>query len=61
MSDSEIRFSKRNARANVTINKYKKQIQWRQNKVRELLTRGYSQKEISSILHISQPTVSRGI
>ena len=54
-------FQKRNARVNVTVNKYKKQVQWRQNRVRELLTRGYSQKEISSILYISQPTVSRDI
>jgi predicted transcriptional regulator len=48
-------------RANVTANKYKKQIQWRQNKVRELLAKDYSQKEICSILRISQPTVSRDI
>ena len=61
MSDSEIHFPKRNARSNVTVNKYKKQIQWRQNKVRELLAKGYSQKEISSTLQISQPTVSRDI
>ena len=39
----------------------KKQVKWRQNKVRELLTRGYSQKEISSTLQIRQPTVSRDI
>jgi predicted transcriptional regulator len=58
---SEIHFPKRNARSNVTVNKYKKQLQWRQNKVRELLTRRYSQKEISSTLYISQPTVSRNI
>jgi DNA-binding NarL/FixJ family response regulator len=57
----EIHFPKRNVRSNVTANKYKKQVQWRQSKVRELLTRGYSQKEISSTLQISQPTVSRDI
>jgi DNA-binding NarL/FixJ family response regulator len=33
----------------------------RENKLRELLAKGYSQKEISSTLHISQPTVSRNI
>ncbi len=48
MLESEIHFPKRNARSNVTANKYKKQLQWRQNKVRELLAKGYSQKEISS-------------
>jgi predicted transcriptional regulator len=29
--------------------------------VKELLVRGYSQTEISDILHISQPTISRDI
>jgi predicted transcriptional regulator len=48
-------------RANVTQQKYQKQIEWRRNKVRELLIRGYSQYEICSTLHISQPTVSRDI
>src|SRR3954447_18184938 len=61
VSEPEIHFPKRNARVNVTVNKYKKQVQWRQNKVRELLARGYSQKEICSTLQISQPTVSRDI
>lgn len=61
VSSSEIRFPKRNPRANVTVNKYKKQVKWRQNKVRELLTSGYSQKEIYSTIQISQPTVSRDI
>jgi predicted transcriptional regulator len=50
-----------NPRANITHRKYQKQIEWRRNKVRELLIRGYSQYEISSILHISQPTISRDI
>ena len=48
-------------RANVTAKKYRKQIDWRRNKVRELLIRGYSQYEISTTLHISQPTISRDI
>src|SRR5215204_5738962 len=30
-------------------------------KVKELLTRGYAQYEIASLLHISQPTISRDI
>ena len=33
----------------------------RRNKARELLIKGYSQYEISNILHISQPTISRDI
>jgi predicted transcriptional regulator len=39
----------------------KKQIEWRRNKVRQLLLRGNTQSEISGILHISQPTISRDI
>jgi hypothetical protein len=42
------------------MKKYKKQIKWRQNKVQELLTRGYSQQETSSALHIS-PRQYQGI
>jgi predicted transcriptional regulator len=34
---------------------------WRRNKVKELLTQGYAQYEIASLLHISQPTISRDI
>jgi DNA-binding CsgD family transcriptional regulator len=58
---SEIHFPKRNTRDSVTVNKYKKQLQWRQKKVHELLAKGYSQKEISSTLHIGQPLVSGDI
>ena len=36
-------------------------MEWRRNKVIELLTRGYAQYEIASTLHISQPTISRDI
>ena len=39
----------------------KKQIEWRRNKVRQLLLRGNTQSEISRILHINQPTISRDI
>ena len=48
----------------IDINKLKnnkKQIEWRRNKVRQLLLRGHSQSEISRTLHISQPTISRDI
>ena len=41
--------------------KYRNQMAWRRNKVRELLARGYAQYEISNTLHISQPTISRDI
>ena len=36
-------------------------MDWRRNKVRELFSRGYSQFEISNMLHISQSTISRDI
>jgi predicted transcriptional regulator len=39
----------------------KKQIEWRRNKVQQLLLRGNTQSEISRTLHISQPTISRDI
>ena len=39
----------------------KKQIEWRRNKVRQLLLRGNTQSDISRTLHISQPTISRDI
>ena len=50
-----------NSRSGITLNKYRNQIAWRRNKVKELLTRGYAQYEIASLLHISQPTISRDI
>ena len=39
----------------------KKQIEWRRNKVSQLLLRGNPQSDISRTLHISQPTISRDI
>ena len=53
--------TQKNARAEITHKKYRKQIDWSRNKVRELLIRGHNQFEISNILNISQPTVSRDI
>jgi DNA-binding NarL/FixJ family response regulator len=50
--------TQKNPRTKITQKKYQKQIDWRRNKVRELLIRGYSQYEISNTLHISQPTIS---
>ena len=54
-------ITQKNPRAKITHKKYQKQIDWRRNKVRELLIRGYSQYEISNTLHLSQPTISRDI
>jgi predicted transcriptional regulator len=50
-----------NRRANLSEQKYQKQIEWRRNKVKDLVIRGHSQYEISNVLHISQPTISRDI
>jgi predicted transcriptional regulator len=50
-----------NKRAGISNTKYQNQIAWRRNKVKELITRGYTQFEISRELHISQPTISRDI
>jgi hypothetical protein len=53
--------TQKNPRAEITHKKYQKQIDWRRNKVRELLIRGHNQFEISNTLRISQPTISRDI
>ena len=48
-------------RSGVTLSKYRNQMAWRRNKVKELLARGYQQYDIANTLHISQPTISRDI
>jgi predicted transcriptional regulator len=48
-------------RAGVTLSKYRNQMAWRRNKVKELLARGYHHYDIANTLHISQPTISRDI
>jgi predicted transcriptional regulator len=53
--------TQKNPRTEITYKKYQKQIDWRRNKVHELLIRGYFQYEISNTLHLSQPTISRDI
>jgi predicted transcriptional regulator len=53
--------SSENARAGITLSKYRNQMAWRRNKVKELLARGYRQYDIANTLHISQPTISRDI
>ena len=45
------------SRTGKTLNKYRKQMAWRRNKVRELLTRGYEQYEIANTLHTSQSII----
>ena len=41
--------------------KMKNKIIWRRNKVNELAVKGFSQTEISKMLQISDPTISRDI
>jgi predicted transcriptional regulator len=48
-------------RAGVALSKYRNQMAWRRNKVKELLARGYRQPDIANTLRISQPTISRDI
>ncbi|MFL6409789.1 MAG: hypothetical protein ACJ71K_00910 [Nitrososphaeraceae archaeon] len=37
------------------------QVQWRRDKVQELCSKGYSQREISQILQVGLATVNRDI
>jgi Trp operon repressor len=37
------------------------QVEWRRDKVRELCSKGYSQREISQILQVGLATVNRDI
>ena len=53
--DKEMEHSKEDK----NLKNNKKQIEWRRNKVRQLLLRGNTQSEISRTLDISQPTISR--
>jgi hypothetical protein len=41
--------------------KLKDRLEWRRNKVNELSIKGFSQAEISRMLQISEPTISRDI
>jgi Trp operon repressor len=38
-----------------------KQIQWRRDKVQELCSKGYSQREISQVLQVGLATINRDI
>jgi len=37
------------------------QVQWRRDKVQELCSKGYSQREISQVLQVGLATVNRNI
>ncbi|MFL6354992.1 MAG: hypothetical protein ACJ71C_00300 [Nitrososphaeraceae archaeon] len=37
------------------------QVQWRRDRVQELCSKGYSQREISHMLQVGLATVNRGI
>ncbi len=37
------------------------QVQWRRDKVQELCSKGYSQREISQVLRVGLATVNRDI
>lgn len=50
-----------NSKDSNNLKNNKKQIEWRRNKVRQVLLRGNTQSEISRILDISQPAISRDI
>jgi hypothetical protein len=39
----------------------KEKVQWRRNKVQELLVKGYNHYEIASSLQISRPTITRDV
>ena len=41
--------------------KQQEQVQWRRDKVQELCSKGYSQREISQILQVGLATVNRDI
>ena len=40
---------------------HKDKVQWRRNKVQELLVKGYNHYEIASTLQISRPTITRDV
>jgi transposase len=37
------------------------QVQWRRDKVQELCSKGYSQRQISNILQVGLATVNNGV
>ena len=61
MNNKELEEENKLPFTGATMKKYKGQMDWRRNKVRALFSRGYSQFEISNMLHISQSTISSNI
>ena len=45
----------------MATNNFHRTIEWRRSKVLELSSHGYNQSDISRILQISQPTISRDL
>ena len=46
---------------NQELHQQDQQVQWRRDKVQELCSKGYSQREISQILQVGLATVNRDI
>jgi Trp operon repressor len=46
---------------NHELQQQEQQVQWRRDKVQELCSKGYSQREISQILQVGLATVNRDI
>jgi Trp operon repressor len=44
-----------------TEHEQQQQVQWRRDKVQELCSKGYSQREISQVLQVGLATVNRDI
>jgi hypothetical protein len=44
-----------------SVKRQRNRIEWRRNKVQELVVKGYNQYEIADTLKISQPTISRDL
>ncbi|WP_458743408.1 hypothetical protein [Candidatus Nitrosocosmicus sp. T] len=61
LSEKDPLKKNKNLRSGLTAKKYKKQIEWRRDKIKELYIRNYSQGRISTKLRISQPTLCRDI
>src|ERR687888_27915 len=45
----------------IAMNNFNRTVEWRRSKVLELSSQGYNQSDISRILQISQPTISRDL
>ena len=50
-------IAERNIWAQLSYRQQNEQVQWRRTKVQEIRSKGYSQREISQILHIDKPII----